>query len=175
MKLIILGNAGSGKSTLARHFQEAEELPILSLDSLAFSDGPERRPLAESIEIALKFINAHSTWVIEGCYANIISAILSYADKLIFLNPGIEACVRLCRQRKWEPEKYSSAKQQSDNLNYLINWVREYDTRKDEYGLDQHRDLFSRFTGEKIEYTDLSQYKIGSKTAQRVFLGMESQ
>jgi hypothetical protein len=38
-------------------------------------------------------------------------------------------------------------------LDQLIQWVREFETRDDEYGLKRHRNLFDNFTGPKKEYT----------------------
>jgi len=36
----------------------------------------------------------------------------------------------------------------------LVRWVREYETRDDEFSLRRHRQLFAQFDGEKVEYTD---------------------
>ncbi len=33
----------------------------------------------------------------------------------------------------------------------LINWVKDYETRKDEYGLRRHRALYESFAGTKRE------------------------
>jgi len=38
-------------------------------------------------------------------------------------------------------------------LDHLIQWVQEYETRDDEYGLKRHRQVFDRFSGPKHEYT----------------------
>ena len=40
MKLILLGNAGAGKSTMARRIIGDEPIPRLSLDEIAWDDGP---------------------------------------------------------------------------------------------------------------------------------------
>ena len=103
---------------------------------------------------ATAFIQAHNEWVIEGCYSDLLSLAISHCDKLIFLNPGIEACIRNCRSRPWEPHKYPSVEAQNQNLEMLIRWVREYETRDDEFSLRRHRQLFAQFDGEKVEYTD---------------------
>ena len=158
MKTILVGNAGSGKSTLSRQLLATEPAERLSLDELAFSGGPERRPLADSVADALAFIEAHESWVIEGCYADIVEPILQHAETLIFLNPGIDACVRHCKARPWEPEKFESREAQDANLGNLLDWVRAYETRDDEYGLKQHRRLFEAFMGKKVEYKDPSDY-----------------
>lgn len=158
MKTILLGNAGSGKSTLSRKLLATEPGERLSLDELAFSGGVDRRPLADSIADAMAFISAHESWVVEGCYADIVEPILPYADTLIFLNPGVDACVRHCKARPWEPEKFESSQAQDANLDNLLVWVRAYETRDDEYGLKQHRRLFEAFKGKKVEYKEPSEY-----------------
>lgn len=79
--------------------------------------------------------------------------ILSTATEVRFPNPGVEACIANCRARPWEPEKYPSKEDQDAKLAFLIDWVREYETREDEYSLKSHRALFDRFRGAKREIT----------------------
>lgn len=43
-------------------------------------------------------------------------------------------------------------------LRELIEWVREYETREDEYGLARHRRIFDDFKGPKREYTTIDSY-----------------
>lgn len=159
MKRILLGNAGAGKSTLSRKLMAQHPAARLSLDEVAFSGGIERRPLEDSIADVRHFIAQHESWIIEGCYADIIEAVLDRCDELLFLNPGVEACVRHCRARPWEPEKFSSKEEQDQNLDNLIEWVRSYDSRTDEYGLQRHRALFDAFRGTKRELTDPEEYQ----------------
>jgi len=92
--------------------------------------------------------------MIEGCYSDLLSLAIFHCDKLIFLNPGIEAFIRNCRSRPWEPHKYPSVEAQNQNLEMLIRWVREYETRDDEFSLRRHLQLFEEFDGEKVEHTD---------------------
>ena len=158
MKTILLGNAGSGKSTLSRKLVESEPAARLSLDELAFADGAERRALQESVDEAIRFIQANDSWIVEGCYADIVEPLLPYAEKLVFLNPGVDVCVQHCKARPWEPEKFGSSEAQDANLQNLIAWVREYESRDDEYGLKRHRELFDSFQGEKVEYTRPEMY-----------------
>ena len=154
MKVILMGNAGSGKSTLAKELTAKNSAERLSLDEVAFKSGTaERRPLQESIRTVTHFIQGNDSWIIEGCYSDIIEAILDECEELIFLNPGIDTCVAHCRARPWEPEKYSSKEEQDANLENLIAWVRNYETRQDEYGLQRHRALFDSFVGNKRELT----------------------
>jgi len=130
----------------------------LSLDQIAFAQGTNRRPLAESIAEAKTFIETNESWLIEGCYADILEPLLPYCEKLIFLNPGVESCVSHCKTRPWEPEKFESKEAQDKNLANLIEWVRLYENRNDEYGLKRHRALYKAFSGEKYEFNDPSDY-----------------
>ena len=159
MKLILLGNSGSGKSTLAKKIITREPAARLSLDEVAFDKGAERRPLKDSIADVEKFIRSHDSWIIEGCYADIIEAVLHECEELIFLNPGVDTCIAHCRSRPWEPEKFKSRQEQDDNLNNLIECVSSYESRTDEYGLGSHKYLYESFTGKKRELKNTAEYE----------------
>jgi len=158
MKLILLGNAGAGKTTLAARLVATQPASRLSLDEVAFGEGTDRRPLHDSLCEVKRFIADNESWIIEGCYADIIEPILEHCDELVFLNPGVEACVFHCRSRPWEPRKYRSSREQDHNLAMLIQWVRSYETRTDEYGLRRHRALYQSFQGRKRELNSASDY-----------------
>lgn len=158
MKVILLGNAGSGKSTLARKLTEGHPVVRLSLDEVAFAEGAERRPLQESVAAVRDFVATHDSWILEGCYADIIEPLLPSCEWLVFLNPGVATCVAHCNARPWEPEKFPTQAAQDDNLANLIAWVKTYATRDDEYGLKRHRALYDAFTGKKMELYDPATY-----------------
>jgi adenylate kinase family enzyme len=159
MKVILLGNAGAGKSTLARRLLQRQPAARLSLDEVAFGAGSERRPLDESIAEVQAFIEKNENWIIEGCYADILEPVLGACEELYFLNPGVETCVAHCMARPWEPEKFTSAEEQNENLQNLIDWVIAYESRDDEYGLKRHRALFQSFAGKKREFNNPSEYE----------------
>lgn len=161
MKVILLGNAGAGKSTLSGKLMAKQPAARLSLDEVAFQEGTQRRPLPESIAEVRRFIAQHESWIIEGCYADIIEPILAACEELIFLNPGVETCVAHCRTRPWEPEKFGTIQEQDENLENLIAWVRSYETRTDEYGLLRHRALYESFQGKKREFNHPREYELG--------------
>lgn len=158
MKTLLLGNAGAGKSTLAARLCAHTLMPQLSLDEVAFADGAQRRPLADSIARCEQFMAGKRDWIIEGCYADILQALLPHADQLLFLNPGVDTCLAHCRQRPWEPGKFDSPEAQAAHLDFLLDWVAQYPTRKDEYGLAAHRVLFDAYAGPKQELTNPADY-----------------
>jgi adenylate kinase family enzyme len=159
MKVILLGNAGAGKSTTARRLIGSADIPRLSLDEIAWDQGTRRKPLRESLVLLSEFLGVKEQWVIEGCYGDLIEAALPHCTELRFLNPGIETCVAHCNRRPWEASKFSSPEQQNSMLGQLIQWVKAYETRNDEYGLKRHRQIFGRFSGPKKEYTSIASYE----------------
>ncbi len=149
-----MGNAGSGKTSLARNLARAASVPCLSLDEVAFAEGAVRRPLADSLQDARAFLGRHPAWIVEGCYAELLEPLLPHGKALIFLNPGVEACIARSRSRTWDPGKFASAEAQRENLAMLVGWIRDYETREDDYGLRRHRELFGRFPGDKEEFVE---------------------
>ena len=89
--------------------------------------------------------------MVEGCYADLLALVLPSCTQLVFLNPGVDACVANARARPWEPHKYATKEAQDANLDMLIGWIRDYATRGDEFSLAAHRALFDAFTGDKVE------------------------
>jgi adenylate kinase family enzyme len=154
-RVVLLGNSGSGKSTLATRLARERHLRHLDLDTLAWEPEtpPRRRPLDDSAREIEAFMDAGYAWVIEGCYADLLETPLPRCTRLLFLNPGVEACIANARARPWEPHKYPTREEQDANLEFLIGWIRDYETRRDEFSLAAHRALFDRFTGEKLELT----------------------
>ncbi len=154
-RLLIIGNSGSGKSTMARHLAAQWGLPVLPLDTVAWAEGAQRRPLADSRRDLLQFIHDHTGWIMEGCYGSLAETALPHCTELRFLNPGVEVCVANCRARPWEPEKFATPAEQDAMLETLIDWVQQYETRDDEFGLAHHLAIYDSFTGTKHEYTAL--------------------
>lgn len=153
-KVVIFGNSGSGKSSLAMDFAAKFALFHLDLDVLAWqdTDPPTRKPLKDSANEIDQFLKKEKEWVVEGCYSDLLALVLENAEELIFLNPGVDTCISNCRKRSWEPHKYKSIQEQNDNLDMLIEWVKQYPERNDEFSLASHQKLFEEFTGKKTEY-----------------------
>ena len=151
-RILILGNSGSGKTTMARAIRDELGVPHLDLDSIAWAEPGVRLPLDESVAALGAFDRSHRSWAVEGSYASLARAALPLCTEFRFLNPGVEVCVANCRRRPWEPEKYANPEDQHERLAFLLEWVRGYEARDDEYGLGQHRALFEEYDGEKHEY-----------------------
>ena len=154
-RILILGNSGSGKSTYAAFLAKRDGLMHVDLDPYAWqpTQPPERRSVESSLA-ELRAVLPEDGWVVEGCYADLLQGLSEHADLLVFLNPGVDACVHHCRARPFEPHKYESSEAQDANLAMLVEWVRGYDTREGPLSLAGHRALFDAFEGEKRELTD---------------------
>ncbi len=152
-RIVIFGNSGSGKSSMARRFADELKLPHLDLDEVAWkeSNPPTRHTYQESVAAINTFLRGHPNWIIEGCYGSLIAHTVSFASNIYFLNIGIETCVANCLARPWEPHKYPTKSAQDKNLEMLTQWVREYDTRTDEFSLHEHQLIFKNFHGQKLE------------------------
>ena len=153
--LFVFGNSGSGKSTLAKRLSLECSLAHLDLDTLAWQPGmpPVRREISASIAELNDFLDGNADCVIEGCYADLFTAIAFRCTKMIFLDPGVDACVTNARARPWEPHKYPSKEAQDANLAMLIGWIRDYETRTDEFSRAAHHRLFDGFVGDKVRLT----------------------
>jgi adenylate kinase family enzyme len=153
-RIVIFGNSGSGKSTLARAYRSRYGLAHLDLDTLAWepTGPPVRRPVAESKLAIDEFTGTNDEWVIEGIYADLLALVADEASEAIFLNPGVEQCVANCLNRPWEPHKYATKQEQDENLEMLIDWVKQYPERTNELSLASHRALFKKIKGKKVEH-----------------------
>lgn len=154
-KIVIFGNSGSGKSTLAKQLSQAHGLAHLDLDTLAWlpTAPPERQTIDVSGRVIERFIREHSSWVIEGCYTDLIELVLHASNEMIFLNLPVEVCTDNARQRPWESHKYASKQQQDENLNMLVEWIAQYPDRTDTFSLQAHQQLFDSYAGKKTMHT----------------------
>ena len=153
MRVAIIGNSGSGKSTLARRLAADHVVPTLDLDTVAWEPNKIAvlRTQATAVADVQAFCEANAHWVIEGCYAGLVHAALQFSPTLLFLEPGVEACLSNCRSRLWEPHKYRSRREQDEKLEFLLAWVREYYSREGDLSLVAHQALFDAYPGPKLK------------------------
>ena len=153
-KILIFGNSGSGKSTLAKQLVKRHNLAHLDLDILAWlpTTPPKRVPLEESKEKINEFVNTNASWVIEGCYTDLLKMVSHISSEIIFLNLSIEECIENAKSRPWEPHKYESKEAQDANLDMLINWIKDYTNRDDVFSFNSHMRFYEEFNGKKVIY-----------------------
>ena len=155
IRILIFGNSSSGKSTLARELADREHLAHLDLDTLAWlpTSPPKRRPLRDAGADIEHFIEANEGWVIEGCYADLISLAIPASTELFFMDLPVEDCIANAKARPWEPHKYESKEAQDARLPMLIDWISEYNEREGPFSRDAHVALFDGYFGKKTVYT----------------------
>ncbi len=156
MRILIFGNSGSGKSTYARALASAHALTHLELDAIVWEPGQiavQRDASAITADLE-RFLAGHDQWVIEGCYGELTEQAAGAATELIFLNPGLDACLANNRRRPWEPAKYASQQEQDAMLDQLQAWVADYYVRGGEWSYQAHRRIFDAHRGLKREVTD---------------------
>lgn len=153
MRILVFGNSGSGKSTLARRLAAEHGLAHLDLDAIVWEPGAiaVQRHADEILASLNAFLSQHARWVIEGCYGELVEAASRQCTELVFLNPGLEACLEHNRRRPWEPHKYASKEQQYRMLDTLQAWVAGYYERQDPWSYHAHRRIFDAFPGRKRE------------------------
>ena len=153
-KIVIFGNSGSGKSTLAKELTVKYGLAHLDLDTVAWKPAasPERQSLSASKKLISDFLLTHESWVIEGCYSDLLELVMQQADQIIFLNLPISNCIENAKMRPWEPHKYESKKAQDENLAMLVSWISQYTERTDTFSKVAHETLFNNFQGKKLLY-----------------------
>lgn len=158
MRVLIIGNSGSGKSHRAQALAARHGLVHLDLDTIVWEPGHIAVPRApEQVQAGLQaFVNGNAAWVAEGCYGDLAEAALPYCSELVFMHPGLEACLENNRKRPWEPHKYASMEAQQSKLAFLLEWVAGYYERDDAMSYAYHRRLFDGFAGNKTEVTTLA-------------------
>lgn len=153
MRVLVFGNSGSGKSMLAKRLASTHALAHLDLDSIVWEPGQiavQRAPscIAASLQA---FLGANDRWVVEGCYSELTQQAACRCTELVFLNPGLAACLEHNRSRPWEPHKYASRQAQDAMLENLQAWVAGYYEREDQWSYRAHRTIFDSFSGRKSE------------------------
>ena len=153
MRVLIMGNSGSGKSWRARELAQQYGVAHLDLDTIYFVPGlvAVQRPAHQVLADLRTFVASHASWVVEGCYGDVIDAALPFCTELVFMNPGKDVCLSNNGRRPWEPHKYASKEVQDSMLPFLLDWVAKYYERDDPCSYACHRRVFDAFGGAKRE------------------------
>ena len=162
-RILIFGNSGAGKSTRAKAYAKEYQLAHFDLDTIAWNNTnpPTRKALDSSIEQLTDFTSTHETWVIEGCYADLIEVLLSSATHVIFIDLPVEKCIENAKNRPWEPHKYGSKAEQDANLQMLLEWIRGYESRNDVFSRQAHNELYLKAHCNKVRIASNEQsYKL---------------
>lgn len=150
-KILIFGNSASGKSTLAKQLAQSDNLAHLDLDLLAWqpTNPPTRTPLDDSRKAIEQFIQLHTSWVIEGCYTDLLAMVEAASSEVIFMNLPVAQCIANAKSRPWEPHKYDSKEAQDANLAMLIEWISQYESREDTFSKHAHTEFYQNYLGDK--------------------------
>lgn len=139
---------------LARALAAGSSAEVLDLDLVFWDPGPVERPSAKRIAEVRNFCGQHESWIIEGCYADLIEASFPWMPELIFMDPGKEVCISNCKRRPHEPHKYSTKEEQDENLAFLLGWVADYYERDGLMSFQTHNALFQQYEGPKRRITE---------------------
>lgn len=127
----------------------------MDLDTIAWLDSspPQRSSLDSSLKTLQEFTAANQSWVVEGCYADLLNLLSPQANEVIYLNLPIELCIENAKNRPWEPHKYESKQAQDEKLPMLLEWIAQYKDREDTFSHAAHLNFYQSFTGKKLMYT----------------------
>jgi adenylate kinase family enzyme/GNAT superfamily N-acetyltransferase len=149
---LILGNSASGKSTTARRIAACTAAPILDLDTIAWksdTETPTRRDLTETHAIIDTFTRQNPSWIIEGCYEDLIQHAATPDTILIYLNSDTETCLHRAQHRAHEPHKYPTPQAQQNALPHLNPWITQYPHRQGPMSQQAHRQTYQNHPGPK--------------------------
>lgn len=93
----------------------------------------------------------HDRWGIEGSCGELVEAASAHCTEMVFLAPGLEACLEHHRRRPWEPHKYASREARDAELENLQAWAAGYCERRDPWSYHAHRRIFDSFSGPESE------------------------
>jgi len=154
-KILIFGNSSSGKSSLAKKLSKSSNLAHLDLDTIAWckKEITNRASSEHSRQKILDFVTSNKSWVIEGCYTDLLEIAKKHSKEIIFLNLEIQQCIKNANKRPWEPHKYKNKEAQDKNLDMLVTWIKGYASRDDIFSYKQHIKFYESYEGKKMMLT----------------------
>jgi hypothetical protein len=106
-------------------------------------------PLSESRVLIDEFTANNGSWVIEGCYTDLLELLAEKATAIVFLNLPPEQCLLNASLRPWEPYKYASKEAQDANLEMLIDWITQEEQGDDVFSIAARIQFYEGFSGTK--------------------------
>jgi GTPase SAR1 family protein len=96
IRFAILGNSGAGKTTFARRLGHDHQIQPIDLDTVYWEPDSSgvARPLKVSGQILMKMLRDRDSWIIEGCYEDLIGEVLLLEPTLLFVDPGSSSAER---------------------------------------------------------------------------------
>jgi hypothetical protein len=106
-------------------------------------------PLSESRVLIDEFTENNGSWVIEGCYTDLLELLAEKTTAIVFLNLPLEQCLLNASLRPWEPYKYASKEAQDANLEMLIDWITQEEQGDDVFSIAARIQFYEGFSGTK--------------------------
>ncbi len=152
INILIIGNCGSGKSFMGRHLAAALALEYWDLDSIVWQgENTRQKNSAAHIDAQLTPLAKKQGWIVEGIYGRLMQRLLTYADRLIWLNLPLSVCVKNLHQRAQMQAAQITSSQQHRLAADVMHWAQSYQQRSGESSASFHRELFASARCEKIE------------------------
>ena len=160
-RVMIVGISGAGKSTLSRALGARFGLPVHHLDNIYHLPGWVARPDAD-VQRDFEAIATEGTWVVDGNYRRLSTALQERADTIIFLDFG--RLFALCQVvRRWALHRLGVRKRVDIGegfneqlpwsfITWVWNWRRDNRARWVEQ-LAQHEGKVKVFTSRKAVNT----------------------
>jgi len=145
-RILIFGNGGTGKTWLAREIGGILSRSVIHLDDLRWAPG--QYGIARDNQLVFNEVveaGKAESWLIEGVYGWLASAVLQRVTSLIWIDLPEEDCVANIATRGIQ----GGGNEQS--FQELIEWVCDYRRRENSStSYTGHKALFDAYTGTKV-------------------------
>lgn len=122
MKIMVIGYSGSGKSTLTEYLGSIYHIPVLHLDHIFWLPEWNPRPREEMREMVARFLDSHTSWVIDGNYTKTqYERRLAEADQIVFLSFNRFSCLYRV-WRRYRKYKGRTRNDMGDGCTEKLDW-----------------------------------------------------